>query len=133
VTARPGEDRIARATLTHLAEPPDPILADLLSTLSPAQVLSSIRSGTISVAAAGALDAAQTARLRSALYRWRAQLPAIPADGGLTAAARNGIRLVCPDDPEWPSGLADLGTAQPCALWIRGSADLRSHCEKSNR
>jgi DNA processing protein len=131
VTARTGEDRVASAIITHLTEPPDPVLTGLLSVLSPAQVLGSIRSGTIPAAAAGALDAAQAARLRPALSRWRARLPAIPADGGLTAAARAGIRLICPADPEWPSGLDDLGTARPRALWVRGCADLRARCAKS--
>jgi DNA processing protein len=131
VSARPGEDRIARAILTHLAEPPDSDLSGLLSVLSPGQVLASIRSDAIPSAAADALNAAQAARLRLALSRWRAQLAAIPADGGLTAAARDGIRLVCPADPEWPSGLDDLGIARPCALWVRGSADLRTSSAKS--
>jgi DNA processing protein len=131
VTARTSEDRVARAILTHLAEPPDPVLTGLLSVLSPGQVLASIRSGTIPAAAAVGLDPVQAARLRPALYRWRARLPAVPADGGLTAAARDGIRLVCPADPEWPSGLDDLGTAQPYALWVRGAADLRTRCEQS--
>ena len=131
MTARPGEDRVARAILTHLAEPPDPVLTGLLSVLSPGQVLASIRSGTIPAVAAVGLDPVRAARLRPALSRWRARLPAVPADGGLTAAARDGIRLVCPADPEWPSGLDDLGTARPCALWVRGRADLRARCAKS--
>jgi DNA processing protein len=131
VTARPGEDRVARAILTHLAEAPDPVLTGLLSVLSPGQVLDSIRSGTIPAAAAVGLDPVQAARLRPALSRWCARLPAVPADGGLTTAPRDGIRLVCPADPEWPSGLDDLGTARPCALWVRGRADLRARCAKS--
>ena len=70
------------------------------------------------------------ARLRPALARWRAKLPAIPPDGGLAGCERGGIRLVCPGDPGWPPGLDDLGTARPCALWVRGTADLRACCEK---
>ena len=131
MSAQPGEDRIARAILTHLAEAPDPVLTGLLSVLSPGEVLASIRSGAIPAAAAGALDPAQAARFRPIVSHWRAQLPSIPSDGGLIAAARDGIRLVCPGDPEWPSGLDDLGTARPLALWVRGRADLRARCAKS--
>ena len=55
MTPRPGEHRIACATLTYLAEPADPVLGGLLRVLSPGQVLASIRSGTIPAGAADAL------------------------------------------------------------------------------
>jgi predicted Rossmann fold nucleotide-binding protein DprA/Smf involved in DNA uptake len=47
-----------------------------------------------------------------------------------TSARRNGIRLVCPADPEWP-GLDELGLARPYALWLRGDADLGLACLRS--
>ena len=49
----------------------------------------------------------------------------------MDAWLRDGIRLVCPGDPEWPSQLEVLGDAQPCALWVRGEADLRFACLRS--
>ena len=70
---------------------------------------------------------------KTSLARWRAQLPAISPDGGLAAADRDGIRLLCPGDPGWPPGLDDLGTARPYALWVRGTTDLAACCEKSYR
>ena len=49
----------------------------------------------------------------------------------MDAWLRDGIRLVCPGDAEWPSQLEALGDAQPCALWVRGGADLRFACLRS--
>ena len=49
----------------------------------------------------------------------------------MIAFRRSGIRLVCPGDPEWPEQLADLGDAEPYALWLRGTADLRFNCLRS--
>jgi DNA processing protein len=122
---------VARATLTYLAEPADPLLGVLLRVLTPAGVLALIRSGSVRAHVTAELDHAQIAQLWPTLDRWRAQLPAIPPDGGLAAAERDGIQLVCPGDPGWPPGLDDLGAARPCALWVRGTADLRACCQKS--
>ena len=72
--------------------------------------------------------------------------PAGPGPGAAALAARvgrradraqarrlgqQGVRLVCPGDPEWPTQLDDLGDAAPCALWLRGPADLRYACLRS--
>ena len=63
--------------------------------------------------------------LDRALRRWSARLGAVPAEGGLLSWQRAGIRLLCPGDPGWPGMLDVLGDAQPWALWVRGTADLR--------
>ena len=129
---RPDDDhRVACATLTYLAEPADPALGALLQVLSPAEVLASIRSGTIPARAARAMDQAQAAGLRPALARWQSQLPRVPAGAALARHAAGGIRLICPGEPGWPPQLDDLGAARPYALWVRGAADLRASCEKS--
>lgn len=41
---------------------------------------------------------AETAGLRPCLDRWRGQLARLPADGGIGAARRMGMRLICPGD-----------------------------------
>jgi DNA processing protein len=123
--------RLACATLTCLAEPADPLLGKLLSVLTPAAVLASIRSAAIPARVTAGLDQAQVTGLRRSLARWRAQLPAVSPDGGLAAAERDGIRLLCPGDPGWPPGLDDLGDARPYALWVRGTTDLAACCQKS--
>lgn len=131
MTRLPEGHRVARAMLTYLAEPADPLLGALLRVLTPAGVLALIRSGSVRAHVTAELDQAQVSRLWPMLDRWRARLPVIPADGGLAAAERDGIQLVCPGDPGWPPGLDDLGATRPCALWVRGTADLRACCQKS--
>ena len=69
--------------------------------------------------------------LDRALRRWSARLGAVPAEGGLLRWQRAGIRLLCPGDPGWPGQLDVLGDAQPWALWVRGTADLRFACLRS--
>lgn len=69
--------------------------------------------------------------LQRAVDRWRVRLAELPSPEDVVAMRRSGIRLVCPGDPEWPSQLGDLGDAQPYALWLRGSADLRFSCLRS--
>ena len=125
------DHRLACATLTCLVEPADPLLGRLLSVLTPAAVLASIRSGAIPTCVTAGLDQAQAAGVRRALVRWQAQLPSVSPDCGIAAAERDGIRLLCPGDLGWPPGLDDLGTARPYALWVRGTTDLAACCEKS--
>jgi hypothetical protein len=131
VTRPDGGRRVACATLTYLAEPADPVLGFLLRVLAPDRVLACIRAGAIPAGAADVLDDVRAAGLRPALARWRAQLPAIPPDAGLAAHAARDITLVCPGELGWPPQRDDLGAARPYALWVRGTADLRSCCARS--
>ncbi len=78
-----------------------------------------------------AFTRARRRALEAAFNRWRLRLPWLPDDAGLTSARRDGIRLVCPADPQWPGRLDELGAARPYALWLRGRADLRQVCLRS--
>ncbi len=69
--------------------------------------------------------------LARALPRWTARLGEAPPAAALAAWRQQGIRLVCPGDPEWPGQLDVLGDARPWALWTRGNADLRYACLRS--
>jgi DNA processing protein len=139
---------LARAALTYLAEPGDPALGALLEVCEPAEVLAAIKAGVLPVRKAGALSATMAdalpatapgpldspvrrRALEAAFGRWRLRLPRLPDDAGLAAARRDGIRLVCPADPQWPGRLDELGTARPYALWLRGQGDLRQACLRS--
>ena len=122
----------ARAALTYLAEPADPALGALLEVCEPADVLAAIKTGTLADTPPGPDDTpARRRALQAALGRWRLRLPWLPDDAGLADARRDGIRLVCPDDPQWPGQLDELGAARPYALWLRGPADLREACLRS--
>lgn len=188
-SAAPADDRTARAALTYLAEPGDPVLGALLDGYSPAEVLAAIKAGVVAGGATevgaieagairdgvigsgaigagpienktGAIETAAIAdgmieadatasairadslpEIRSpmaravltrAIARWRRRLSELPPGQDLLGdACRNGIRLVCPGDPEWPDRLDDLRQARPYALWVRGSGDLVFGCSRS--
>ncbi len=117
--------RLARAVLTHLAEPAHPLLRTLLQAVGPAEILSAIRACSLPAPAAAALRPTEARQFRAALRGWRDQLADIqvrPAD--LRLMAELGVSLICPGDPEWPAQLGDLGAATPIALWSRGEAGL---------
>ena len=131
-TARLSEQALARAALTYLAEPGDPALGALLEICEPAEVLAAIKADMLPGIGPGCGDSPAGRRaLERALGRWRIRLPHLPGDAQIAAACRDGVRLVCPADPEWPGGLDDLGPARPYALWLRGHADLRLACARS--
>jgi DNA processing protein len=139
---------LARAALTYLAEPADPALGALLEVCEPAEILAAIKAGTLPAIMTGTLSAIMTGTLpattpgpadsparrralEAAFGRWRLRLPWLPDDADLAHARRDGIRLVCPGDPQWPGRLDELGAARPYALWLRGQADLRQACVRS--
>ena len=127
-----GAQALARAALTYLAEPGDPALGALLESCSPAEVLAAIKAGRLPEAGpAGGERPGRRRALERALARWRTRLPDLPGDAAIEGACRDGIRLVCPGDPQWPAVLDELGTARPYALWLRGRADLRLACLRS--
>lgn len=136
--ARLDEESHARAALTYLAEPADLRLGALVRACGAARTLAAIKAGRFpDVAPADALDvdpgaggSARAAAMR-AMERWQVRLAEAPSAEDVADFCRAGIRLVCPGDPEWPAQLADLGDAQPYALWLRGSSDLRFSCLRS--
>ncbi|WP_030164322.1 DNA-processing protein DprA [Spirillospora albida] len=115
-----NDERIARATLTAVAEPGDVLLNRIIA----------------HAGAEGALDIIRTARIphglpvtgkeAERLDHWRIRLAGAEPDLDREVCDRFGGRLVCPGDPEWPTTLDDLGDRRPYALWLRGPGDLRN-------
>lgn len=122
---------LARAALTYLAEPGDPALGTLLETWGPAEVLAAIKAGCLPQTGPTDSSPARRRALERALARWQIRLPGLPGEADIEAACLDGIRLVCPGDPEWPGSLDELGPARPYALWLRGDGDLRLACSRS--
>ena len=131
----PGQDRLARAALTWLAEPADPQLSALLRTCSPASIVAALTAGTLPAGAqpsrAAGAPGAGIPGLDRAFRRWSARLGGAPTEATLDGWQRAGIELLCPGDPGWPGQLDLLGDARPWALWVRGRADLRFACLRS--
>jgi DNA processing protein len=137
------EESYARAALTYLAEPGDLRLGALVRVGGAARTLAAIKAGRFPDAEpAGLFDTAEPSvdstvigtapsAAARAMQRWQVRLAELPSADEVAGFCRTGIRLACPGDPEWPAQLADLGDAQPYALWLRGSADLRFSCLRS--
>lgn len=125
MTAGPDPDRVARAALTCIAEPADPVMGELLQHCSPAAVIAALIAGK-PLPRPAAMPALERAR-----RRWSARLGEAPTADKLDAWQRDGIRFISPGDQEWPGQLDLLGPARPWGLWLRGNADLRFACLRS--
>lgn len=116
-------DRYARARWSAIAEPGDADAGRLIAALGVQQALAWLDAGVGSARA--------DASLADALERWGPRLRQIDTPLHLRQAARFGARLVVPGDPEWPTGLDDLGLHAPSALWVRGDPDLLGRLDRS--
>ncbi|WP_034487008.1 DNA-processing protein DprA [Actinomadura oligospora] len=126
------DDQTARAILTALAEPGEPVLNQIIDRVGAPGALEAIRSGRLPDAPTGrTADDSEVARMTERLAHWRIRLSAAEPASDLLVAERLGVRLVCPGDPEWPTTLDDLGSRRPYALWLRGPTDLRHGCLRS--
>lgn len=127
----PATPRAARAVLTYLAEPGDPLMGSLLQVTDPCGVMAAIQSGTMPNAISRRLTPARQARIGPGLTRWQMRLAVLPAAPRLEEFEAQGIHLVCPGDPGWPSQLDCLVPARPYALWVRGTPNLHELCRQS--
>jgi len=128
------QQRVARALLTYMAEPGDPVLAAWLEVASPPGVIASITAGRLPQLPAmglGSLGDLQAEKVEHAFAIWSQRLGDLADRLDLDEFRREGIRLVCPGDSEWPTQLDTLGVTRPYALWLRGEADLRYCCLQS--
>jgi DNA processing protein len=120
------EERLARAYLLRVAEPPAPALVDFVSRHGPVAVADMVRRGDCPPSIADETSA----RREKAL-----------AEEDLDEAAGRGIRLVIPEDDEWPawpllslevaSGRGVRGVAPPLGLWARGPARLDEAADRA--
>lgn len=110
-------ERLARVALGRLGEPGDPRIARLVAELGATQVYDYLRSERDATGVA--TDVA-------------ARLQGLDPARELERAARQGLRFLCPGDPEWPVQVGDLDHApavnrrggSPLGLWVRGAGRL---------
>ncbi|WP_408896127.1 DNA-processing protein DprA [Nocardioides sp. R1-1] len=110
-------ERLARATLSLVAEPGDLRCLGLTRELGGLRFLEFLR---------------EQPDLRPELTAASGRLAAVRPERVLEAAARRGIRFVVPGDEEWPASLDDLAGAGalhargevPVGLWVRGPLRL---------
>jgi DNA processing protein len=107
-------ERLARATLSRIAEPGTLGVVSRVRQVGAEQVVAELRDGR-------PLPGVDTDALRH-------RLATADPHRDLDRAAAVGARLVCPGDAGWPRPLDDLaGEGLDClALWVRGPAPLAS-------
>ncbi|WP_214105975.1 DNA-processing protein DprA [Acrocarpospora catenulata] len=133
VEATGDADRLARAEITRIAEPGDPIMGSLIEHYGPQGALEQVRQGVLEP------EFAQAERERAYGEGRRLNLGQVVtgwANRAVSAASRApddlaGGRLLIPGDPGWPSQLNDLGRLRPYGLWLDGQEDLRFACLRS--
>ncbi|TDN92704.1 DNA-processing protein DprA [Microbacterium sp. BK668] len=108
-------DLAARVVWSHLVEPGDAVAGRLLAELSPAEALDAVTGRELLPAAA-----VTAKELADGRKRWMPRLSAEAVAASLDVAARAGVHLIVPGDPEWPAQVGDLGAHAPIALWVRG-------------
>jgi len=125
--------RRARIALAHLVEPGSRALGLLVAGVGPVEALARLRAGEVS----DELRAAAAPRLTEVD-------PDQQVDRALARAQRLGVRIVTPEDEEWPGHLDQLAlisvpgtdrirrdTFPPHCVWLRGEPGLAEACERS--
>lgn len=130
LTPRPLDDDaalrlFAAAGWSHLAEPGDGAAGAVVAALGPETALAEVVAGGRDGAARDA--AGLTGKeWKDAVARWRPRWDPRVVCNNLAVARRARLRLLTPDDEEWPAPLADLGRHGPTCLWVRGAASALS-------
>ncbi|RKQ36577.1 DNA-protecting protein DprA [Kocuria tytonis] len=130
--------RACRVRLARIIEPSDTAGLVLLAALGPEVLWRSIEElsaptatlqSVLTKAARELLPTARVPDLHTRFAAWRSRLPVPEAGLDARHAEQLGAWTVVPEDPDWPSSLADLGLQQPIVMWGRGDrarlADLR--------
>ncbi len=118
-------ERFARATWTAISEPGDRVASRVVQTVGAETALGSLiddhSGGMLQHTLTDAGVDIDPSELADAVQRW---VPRISKPDALLAfrqAARFGLSLVVPGDPDWPTAIDDLGEHAPHALWVRGN------------
>lgn len=118
-------ERFARARWSAIAEPGDADAGRLIAAVGAVRAVESLGADAVE------LDRLAGGSFADALDRWRPRIRQVDTGVHLRQAHRFGARLVIPGDPEWPTGLDDLGLHAPAALWVRGDAGMLGRLERS--
>lgn len=129
-------DITSRIAWSLIAEPADVVAWAVCAALGQEDALEIARHGRIEdvmthlegkvpVDASDPPAAVKDPRLRAqrALERWRARLDGLDVEQVRDRADAQGIRVLVPEDPQWPQRLTDLEATSPHCLWVHGPGD----------
>jgi len=126
VAAATDAERLARAYLLGVAEPPAPHLLEFVGERGPVEAAARVRAGDCP---------------GQVLRETEARRETSVAERDLEEAAKLGARLVVPEDHEWPAwpllsmavaaGQGVKNVAAPLGLWVRGTIDLADAADRA--
>lgn len=122
-------DSFAAAAWSFIAEPGDRIAGAIVARLGPRAALDAVLSKPSASTLAD--DRVSATEVAEALARWEPRFESPALFRSLTSAASFGTRIVRRGDPEWPTGLDDLGEHGPHVLWVRGKPESLPHPTES--
>ncbi|GAA5154299.1 DNA-processing protein DprA [Microbacterium pseudoresistens] len=115
----------ARVAWNVITEPGDGVAGALTNALGPEDALDEVFGAGTRVRDASEGERRPAARaLRGARARWSSRWDQKLVVSALHSAQTLGVRLLLPDDPDWPTPLDDLDAHAPQALWVRGDIGL---------
>jgi DNA processing protein len=120
-------ERYARAAWCQVTEPGDAVAGRLVAAIGARAALHTIREDRDRPH----VEDLTGRELSDGRKRWMPRLAADAVGASLDLAARAGVRLLVPDDPEWPAQFTDLGPHAPLALWVRGDASVLTRLRPS--
>lgn len=115
------KESFAAAAWSFIVEPGDRIAGALVRRMGVEAALAAVCSTPTPSSLAD--DSVSAADAAEALARWEPRLDSPALLRSLTSAASFGARIVRRGDPEWPSGVDDLGDHGPHVLWVRGKPE----------
>lgn len=128
------ELRHARAGLTQVIEPADNLGTHAASAWGPLRLIEIIQGSTPSQhdwIALSALDPGDgqyikmlRQKLGEAIERWRRRSKYLQPEAALQYIEKLGGSFLIPEDPRWPSALADLEGSAPLGLWTLGNVSV---------
>jgi DNA processing protein len=129
-------ERFARAAWSTIAEPGDRDAGVLMDALGAVAALERVTSGVEADDLAAELADLQAGEVTAdqwtdALKRWTPRAGSSATLLALRQAARFGMRLLVPGDPDWPERLNDLEAHAPFALWVRGDTARLASLDRS--
>jgi DNA processing protein len=117
---------LARAAWSRIAEPGDRAAGVLVGRVGPVRALEWLVNGASGVVPGGGGESGRGERgrgVREAVDRWRTRVETLDPRRELRVLQGLGGRFLTPEEPQWPTGLADLGDSAPLALWMVGSSE----------
>ncbi|MFT4284301.1 MAG: DNA-processing protein DprA [Protaetiibacter sp.] len=115
----------ARAAWAAIAEPADKQAAAAIRTLGGDVALTLLRTSPAALMTHLTENGSDPDQAAAAIARWIPRSRA--GDSAVEDAERNGVHLVTPDHPHWPTQLDDLGDEAPWALFAKGDTSHLLH------